>query len=44
VREIVHDRTFGGGDVAHVRVQCTVETRGRDHVAALERALRAAGW
>jgi threonine dehydratase len=43
VREIVHDRTFAGPDLSEVRVVCVVETTGRDHIAALEKALADAG-
>jgi threonine dehydratase len=43
VREIVHDRTFAGPDLSEVRVVCVVETTGREHIAALEKALADAG-
>ena len=43
VREIVHDRTFAGPDLSEVRVVCVVETTGRDHIAALQKALADAG-
>ncbi|MGE5105726.1 MAG: threonine ammonia-lyase [Betaproteobacteria bacterium] len=39
IKEIVHDRAFSGPDLSAVRVVCVVETTGRDHVAALHRAL-----
>ncbi len=43
IKEIVHDRAFAGPDLSEVRVVCIVETTGHDHVAALHRALDAAG-
>jgi threonine dehydratase len=43
VKEIIHDRAFAGPDLSAVRVLCVVETTGHDHVAALHRALDAAG-
>ena len=43
IKEIVHDRAFSGPDLSEVRVVCIVETTGHDHVAALHRALDAAG-
>ena len=43
VKEIVHDRAFAGPDLSEVRVVCVVETTGHEHVAALHRALSAAG-
>ena len=43
VNEIIHDRAFAGPDMSAVRVVCVVETTGHDHVAALHRALDAAG-
>ncbi len=44
VNQIDHDRAFSGPDVSATRVVCTVETRDRQHVAALHRALRRAGF
>jgi threonine dehydratase len=44
VREIVHDRAFSGPDVFSIAVEVTVETSGRDHVAALVERLRADGF
>ncbi len=32
VQQIEHDRAFAGGDVFAVRVLCTIETRGREHL------------
>ncbi len=43
IREIVHDRTFAGPNLSEVRVACVVETTGRPHIAALEKALADAG-
>jgi threonine dehydratase len=42
--EIYHDRTFGGTDVFAVRVVCTVETRGPDHLLRLRAALETAHY
>ena len=42
--EIYHDRTFSGPDVFAVRVVCTVETRGAQHLARLRNALEGAGY
>ena len=43
VKEITHDRTFSGPNVAAVNVLCTVETRDQEHIAALYEKLSAAG-
>jgi threonine dehydratase len=43
IRDIQHDRAFGGGDVARVRVLCTVDTRDRAHIRSLRRSLRKEG-
>jgi threonine dehydratase len=43
VKEITHDRTFSLTDVAAVKVVCTVETRDREHIAELEKALKEIG-
>jgi len=43
VKEITHDRTFSGPNVAAVNVLCTVETRDQQHIAALSRQLNEAG-
>ena len=43
IKEIVHDRAFAGPELSEVRVVCIVETTGHEHVAALHRALAAAG-
>ena len=44
VSQVDHDRAFSGPDVTATHVVCTVETRDRDHVAELHRALRKAGF
>lgn len=44
VKDIEHDRAFSGPDVNAVNAVCTVETRDQQHVRALHRALRAAGF
>jgi len=44
IRDIVHERAFGGTDVFAVHAICTVETRDHAHVAALRRALRKQGF
>jgi len=44
VNQVDHDRAFSGPDVTATHVVCTVETRDRDHVAELHRALRKAGF
>jgi len=44
VRQISHDRTFGGADVAMVRVHCTVETRDREHGSELLALLQSEGF
>lgn len=43
IKEIVHDRAFAGPELSEVRIVCIVETTGHEHVAALHRALAAAG-
>lgn len=43
VKEITHDRTFSGANVAAVNVLCTIETRDQRHIAALSAALTEAG-
>lgn len=43
VKEITHDRTFSGPNTASVNVLCTVETRDREHIAALYQKLTEAG-
>jgi threonine dehydratase len=43
IKQVVHDRAFGDSDVSAVHVLCTVETRNREHLAALRRKLRENG-
>jgi threonine dehydratase len=43
VKEITHDRTFSRADVSAVQVICIVETRDREHIAELQRALKDGG-
>lgn len=43
VRQITHERAFGGPDVSTVLVLCTVEVRDREHGEELQRALAAKG-
>jgi threonine dehydratase len=40
IKQVVHDRAFADSDVSAVHVLCTVETRNREHLAALRRRLR----
>ena len=44
VNQVDHDRAFSGPDVTATHVVCTVETRDRNHVAELRRALKRAGF
>ncbi len=44
IREIAHDRAFGGPDVTAVNIVCTVQTADRQHIAELFGQLRAAGF
>ena len=44
VKDISHDRVFAGDDLSSVNVHCLVETRDRDHVAELKRAIESAGF
>ena len=44
INQVSHDRAFSGPDVSATRVVCTVETRDRGHIGALQRALRRAGF
>ncbi|MBS0659513.1 MAG: threonine ammonia-lyase [Verrucomicrobia bacterium] len=43
VQQIEHERAFAGGDVYAVRVLCTVETRGRDHLTDIFARLQREG-
>ena len=44
VNQVAHDRAFSGPDVSATHVTCTVETRDREHIGSLHRALRRAGF
>ena len=44
IKDITHDRAFSGPDVSAVHAVCTVETRDRQHVRELHRALRHHGF
>jgi len=44
IREIDHERTFADADVSAVSVVVTVQTADREHIAALFRSLREAGF
>lgn len=43
IKDIAHDRTFAGPDVANVRALCVVETTDRAHIERIYEALRAGG-
>jgi threonine dehydratase len=43
VKEILHERAFGGTDVSMTQVICTIETRDRKHVQAVLGKLRQGG-
>jgi threonine dehydratase len=43
IKQVVHDRAFGSADVSTVNVQCTVETRNHEHLAALRAHLKIQG-
>jgi threonine dehydratase len=43
VKQIEHDRAFGGADVSTVMVKCTLEVRDGDHLSQLRAALVAKG-
>jgi threonine dehydratase len=44
VKQIQHERAFGGPDISTVQVDCVVEVRDVDHTRALHRTLEAAGF
>jgi threonine dehydratase len=44
IKQIVHERAFAGADVASVELECTVETRGHEHVYSLLEGVRNAGF
>ncbi len=43
IKDITHDRAFAGPDISAVNVLCTLETRDRDHIAEIHRALEREG-
>lgn len=43
IRDISHDRAFGGPDVSAVNVFCVVETRDHEHIGELHRVLEKNG-
>lgn len=43
VNEVNHDRQFGPADIGIVNISCVLETRDRDHIREIEKALRDAG-
>ncbi len=43
IKQVVHDRAFAGIDVSAVHVLCTVETRNREHLAAVRAQLESHG-
>jgi threonine dehydratase len=44
IKDILHDRTFAGDDLASVHVHCVVETRDRAHAHRLAQAITDAGF
>ena len=44
VKDIFHDRTFAGEDLANVNVHCVVETRDRSHIMRLRDRLNKEGF
>ncbi|MCS7032900.1 MAG: threonine ammonia-lyase [Phycisphaerae bacterium] len=44
IKQVTHDREFSGPSIAHVNVQCIVETADREHLMKLFDTLRAAGF
>jgi threonine dehydratase len=44
ILEIQHDRTFSGAELGETRLELVVETFGFEHVAEVQRSLRAAGF
>ncbi|HRK31482.1 MAG TPA: hypothetical protein PLD59_10425, partial [Tepidisphaeraceae bacterium] len=44
IKQVTHDREFSGPSIAHVNVQCTVETADREHLQQLYTTLREAGF
>jgi threonine dehydratase len=44
IKDVTHERAFAGSDVSAVSVDCVVETRDREHIREVHRALRRAGF
>ena len=44
VMSVLHDRIGARTDVGEIAVELVLETRGFDHIATIEQALRGAGW
>ncbi len=44
ILSIEHDRSFGKVALGDTAVDCTLETRGREHIAEIKAALAATGW
>lgn len=44
IRDIEHDRTFAGDDLASVNVHCVIETRDRDHATRMKAKLAERGY
>ncbi|MDZ4755278.1 MAG: pyridoxal-phosphate dependent enzyme [Phycisphaerae bacterium] len=44
VKQIQHERAFGGPDISTVQVDCTVEVRNLEHIRVLHRALETNGF
>lgn len=44
IKQVTHDREFSGPSIAHVNVQCIVETADREHLLRLYEALRGQGF
>jgi threonine dehydratase len=44
VKQITHERAFGGPDISTVQVDCTVEVRDLEHIRALHRILETEGF
>jgi threonine dehydratase len=44
IKQIQHERAFGGPDVSTVQVDCTAEVRDLEHIRALHRSLESHGF
>jgi len=44
IKQVTHDREFSGPSIAHVNVQCIVETADREHLQRLYATLRESGF